>query len=68
MPYQLPPSGMPSVFIDRVTTPLDVDAIMLVDAVTHYLQAVFILYLRALDLYGLHPYSTAYQDQKYKGK
>ena len=58
---------MPSVLIDRVTTPLDVDAIMLVDAVTYHLQAVFILYLRALHLYGLNPYSTAHQKQKPKG-
>jgi hypothetical protein len=59
---------MPSVSIDRVTTPLDIDAVMLVDAVTYHLQAVFVFHLHTLYLYGLHPYSTAHQEQKPKGK
>lgn len=58
---------MPSVLIDRVTTPLDIDAVMLVDAVSHHLQAVLVLYLNPLYLYGLYPYSTAHQKQKPKG-
>ena len=68
MADQLPPAGMPSVLIDRVTTPLDIDAVMLVDAVSHHLQAVLVLYLNPLYLYGLHPYSTAHQEQESRGK
>ena len=59
---------MPSVLIDCVTTPLDVDAVMLVDAISHHLQTILVLHLQTLYLYGLHPYSTAHQEQEPKGK